>query len=154
MNKIWCGLCWLIFSSHTLFAVVEYEYSHQFILKKDEPGLVFINHKEVTKKPTAENPNNEYLLKLRWTLFTNNMLTLLVNYRGYPTQYILEKKYPLQRVMIPLLPDGENKMNSRTYLFIVFNDFDQRNKEAILDIFIEDNLQRVEVEFKPKKKPR
>lgn len=146
-------MCCLLFSFQTLFAEIEYEYEHKFILKKDELGFVLINRKEVTKKPTAENPNNEYLLKLRWTLFTNNMLTLLVNYRGYPTQYVLEKKYPLESVVIPLLPDGQNKMISQTYAKIVFTDFDQRNKEAILDIFIEDNQQRIEVEFKPKKKP-
>lgn len=153
MNKIWCFVCCLFLSSNAFSAQIEYEYEHKFILKKDELGLVLINHKEVTKKPTAENPNNEYLLKLRWTLFTNNMLTLLVNYRGYPTQYVLEKKYPLESVVIPLLPDGQNKMISQTYARIVFTDFDQRNKEAILDIFIEDNQQRIEVEFKPKKKP-
>ena len=79
------------------------------------------------------------------------MLTLLVNYRGYPTQYVLEKKYPLESVVIPLLPDGQNKMISQTYARIVFNDFDQRNKEAILDIFIEDDLGRIEVEYRPKK---
>ena len=153
MNKIGSVICCLLFSFQTLFAAIEYEYEHKFILKKDELGFVLINRKEITRKPTAENPNNEYLLKLRWTLFTNNMLTLLVNYRGYPTQYVLEKKYPLESVVIPLLPDGQNKMISQTYARIAFNDFDQRNKEAILDIFIEDNQQRIEVEFKPKKKP-
>lgn len=153
MNKIWCFVCCLFLSSYAFSAPIEYEYEHKFFLKKDELGLVLVNHKEVTRKPTAENPNNEYLLKLRWTLFTNNMLTLLVNYRGYPTQYVLEKKYPLESIIIPLLPDGDNKMIAKTYARIVFNDFDQRNKEAILDIFIEDNQQRIEVEFKPKKKP-
>lgn len=153
MSKIWCLVCWLFLSSYAFSAPIEYEYEHKFVLKKDELGLVLVNHKEVTRKPTAENPNNEYLLKLRWTLFTNNMLTLLVNYRGYPTQYVLEKKYPLESIIIPLLPDGDNKMIAKTYARIVFTDFDQRNKEAILDIFIEDNQQRIEVEFKPKKKP-
>ncbi len=42
---------------------------------------------------------------------------------------------------------------AKTYARIVFTEFDKRNKEAILDIFIEDNQQRLEVEFKPKKKP-
>ena len=143
----------VLLCSTSLFAQIEYEYEHKFVLKKDEVGLVLINHKEVTKKPTADNPNNEYLLKLRWTLFTNNMLTLLVNYRDYPTQYVLEQKYPLESIVIPLLPDGENKILSKTYARIVFTEFDKRNKEAILDIFIEDNQQRLEVEFKPKKKP-
>ncbi len=153
MNKIRCLFFGVLLCSTSLFAQIEYEYEHKFVLKKDEVGLVLINHKEVTKKPTADNPNNEYLLKLRWTLFTNNMLTLLVNYRGYPTQYVLEQKYPLESIVIPLLPDGENKILSKTYARIVFTEFDKRNKEAILDIFIEDNQQRLEVEFKPKKKP-
>ncbi len=153
MSKV-CVVLSVFLSTFSLFAApIEYEYQHQFVLKKDEVGLVLINRKEVTKKPTAENPNNEYLLKLRWTLFTNNMLTLLVNYRGYPTQYVLEKKYPLKSIVIPLLPDGENKMVVQTYARIVFADFDQRNREGILDIFIEDNAQRIEVEFRPKKKP-
>ena len=153
MNKIRCLFFGVLLCSTSLFAQIEYEYEHKFVLKKDEVGLVLINHKEVTKKPTADNPNNEYLLKLRWTLFTNNMLTLLVNYRDYPTQYVLEQKYPLESIVIPLLPDGENKILSKTYARIVFTEFDKRNKEAILDIFIEDNQQRLEVEFKPKKKP-
>ncbi|ARU48931.1 hypothetical protein Sdiek1_1772 [Sulfurospirillum diekertiae] len=154
MSKIGLGfVCWILACTCALSAGINYEYTHQFILKKDEIGLVLINHKEVTKKPTADNPNNEYILRLRWTLYTNNMLTVLVNYRGYPMQYIMQKKHPLETVVIPLLPDGDNKMLAQTYLKIVFNDFDQRNKEAILDIFIEDNLQRIEVEFKPKKKP-
>jgi len=135
------------------FAAEDYKYQHQFILKKDEPGLVLINRKEITKKPTANNPNNEYLLRLRWTLFTNNMLTLLVNYRGYPTQYVLEKQNPLSKVVILLIPDGINRVTSKTYARIVFNDFNQSSHEAILDIFIADVQDRIEVEFKqPNKK--
>lgn len=134
-----------------LSAEIKYEYQHQFVLKKDELGYVFINRKEVTKKATAENPRNDYLLKLRWTLFANNQLFLLVNYRGHPYQFILKKTYPLESVMLPLLPDGEDKMNARVLIKIVFNDFNQSNKEAILDIFIEDNQERIQVEFKPKK---
>ena len=52
---------------------------------------------------------------------------------------------------MPLLPDGENKMDSRVLARIFFNDFDQSNRDAILDIFIEDNQERIQVEFKPKK---
>jgi hypothetical protein len=135
-----------------LSAEQNFKYEHRFVLKKDEPALVLINHKEVTKKPTADNPNNEYLLRMRWTLFTNNMLTLLVNYRGYPTQYVLEKKYPLQNVVIPLLPVGINPVTARTYAKIEFNDFNQSARTATLNVFIADQADRVEVEFRPKKK--
>ncbi len=63
----------------------------------------------------------------------------------------MKKTYPLESVTVPLLPDGENKMDSRVLARIFFNDFDQSNREAILDIFIEDNQERIQVEFKPKK---
>jgi len=140
-----------LISLGSLCAEVKYEYQHQFILKKDELGFVHINRKEVTKKATVENPTNDYLLKLRWTLFANNQLFLLVNYRGHPYQYVLKKNYPLESVTLPLLPEGENKMDAKVLIKIVFNDFSQSNHEAILDIFIEDNQERIQVEFKPKK---
>lgn len=141
----------LLFSSY-LGAAEEVKYQHRFVLKKDEPALVLVNHIEVTRRPTAENPNNEYLLKFRWTLFTNNMLTLLSNYRGYPTQYILEKKHPLQNFVVMLLPVRKNPITSRTFARVQFVDFNQTSKEATLDVFIIDQENRIEVEFKPKKK--
>ena len=151
MSKI-VGLFLWVCTLSLFGAPIQYEYEHEFVLKKDEIGIVLLTHKEVSKKPTADNPNNEYMMKFRWTLFTNNMLTLLVNYRGYPTQYVLERKTPLKAVMIPLLPEGENRLISRTNLYIFFTEFDEHNKTAKLDVAIEDNAQRVDVEFKPKKK--
>ena len=152
MSKIIAGICLASFLASTLFGEDLFQYQHQFVLKKDEIGNIFINRKEVRKKATKENPNNEYLLRFRWTLFANNLLIVLVNYRGHPTQYVLEKKYPLESIIIPLLPDGEDVINSQVYVKIVFNDFNQSNKEAVFDIFIKDVGERILVEFKPKKK--
>ncbi|MDD3343952.1 MAG: hypothetical protein PHR87_10290 [Sulfurospirillaceae bacterium] len=134
-----------------LVAKQSFEYQHQFSLKKDEIGTVIINRKEVLKKPTNDNPTNEYILHFRWTLYANNTLIVLANYRGYPTQYALQKKYPLESVIIPLIPDSEDRLNSHVYLKMVFNDFDQSKKEAVFDIFIEDTNQRILVEYKPNK---
>jgi len=51
------------------------------------------------------------------------------------------------------LPDGVNRIASKTYAKIVFSDFNQSNHEAILDIFIADIQDRIEVEFRqPNKK--
>ena len=152
MSKITAGLFLAAFLSSTLLSEELFQYRHQFILKKDEIGSIFINRKEVRKKATKENPNNEYLLRFRWTLFANNSLIVLVNYRGHPTQYVLEKKYPLESILIPLLPEGENVINSRVYTKIVFSDFNQSDKVAIFDIFIQDVNERITVEFKPIKK--
>ena len=152
MSKIIAGICLASFLASTLFGEDLFQYQHQFVLKKDEIGNIFINRKEVRKKATKENPNNEYLLRFRWTLFANNSLIVLLNYRGHPKQYALEKKSPLESIIIPLLPDGEDIINSQVYAKIVFSDFNQSSKEAVFDIFIKDIGERILVEFKPKKK--
>ncbi len=153
MSRISWLIVWGFFclSPVTLFAEIKYEYAHQFVLKKDELGMVIINRKEVVKKTTADVINDPYVMRFRWTLFANNQLFLLVNYRGHPYQYILNKSYPLESVSLPLLPEGIDQMNAKVLIKIVFNDFSQSNKEAVLDIFIEDNQERINVEFKPNK---
>ncbi len=148
MNRIFIGI---LLGISCLFGEVNFEHQHRFVLKKDEIGTVLINRKEATKRASAENSANEYLLKLRWTLFANEQLFLLVNYRGHPYQYIMKKNAPLEVVQLPLLNDGENRLESKVFIKIIFNDFNQSNKEAILDIIIEDNAQRIEVEYRPKK---
>lgn len=113
--------------------------------------MVIVNRKEVVKKANANAVNDPYVMRFRWTLFANDQLFLLVNYRGHPYQYILKKRFPLESVTLPLLPEGIDTMNAKVLIKILFNDFDQSNKEAVLDIFIEDNQQRINVEFEPKK---
>lgn len=152
MSRIIAGIWLVSFLVNTLFGEDLFLYQHQFVLKKDEIGNIFINRKEVRKKATIDNPNNEYLLRFRWTLFANNTLIVLVNYRGHPYQYALEKKYPLESIIVPLLPDGENVITSQVYAKIVFTDFNQSNKAAVFDIFIKDASERIMVEFKPIKK--
>lgn len=153
MSKIPFGFYFFLLGImvNLLCAEGNYEYEHRFVLKKDELGLVYINRKEATKKATAENPSNEYLLKVRWTLFANDQLFVLVNYRGHPYQYILKKNEPLKSVTLPLLPDGDDRSRTKVWLKIIFNDFQQETHQAVLDMVIEDNEQRIEVEFKPKK---
>ncbi|MDD2383788.1 MAG: hypothetical protein PHN18_06315 [Sulfurospirillaceae bacterium] len=151
MNRTIVIFSFLLLLTSTLFAKQSFEYQHQFSLKKDEIATIIINRKEVVKKPQNDNPTNEYILHFRWTLYANNTLIVLVNYRGYPTQYTMQKKSPLDSVIIPLLPDSIDRINGRVYLKMVFNDFSQGNKEAIFDIFIEDTNQRILVEFKPNK---
>ena len=153
MSKIPFGFLFVIYVMvfSNLYGAQNYEYTHRFSLKKDEVGMVFINRKEITKRVREENPNNDFLLKVRWTHFANDQLFVLVNYRGHPYQYIMKKTYPLERISLPLLPDGENRLDTRVFAHIAFHDFDQRNKEAVLDILIEDNQERIRVEFKPKK---
>lgn len=152
MSRGVVGICFLCLCFTSLFGKQTFEYQHQFILKKDEIGSIFINRKEVTKKAKAsDNPNNEYVLRLRWTLFANNSLIVLIKYRGYPTQYVLQKKYPLESIIVPLLPDSIDEMNGKVYAKIVFADFNQSTKKATFDIYLEDTNERILVEFKPPK---
>lgn len=137
--------------SVSLLAKQTFEYQYQYSLQKDEVATIIINRKEVVQKPSADNPNNEYILRFRWTLYANNTLIVLTNYRGYPMQHTFHKTYPLESVIVPLLPDAEDRINGKVYLKMVFNDFSQSKKEAVFDIFIEDSNQRILVEFKPNK---
>lgn len=149
-RKILVFGCLFLFVS-TLFAKQSFEYQHQFSLKKDEIGTVIVNRKKVVKKPKSDNPTNEYILHFRWTLYANDTLIVLAKYRGYPTQYAMQKEYPLESIIIPLLPDSVDRMNGRVYLKMEFKDFNQSTKEAVFDILIEDTNQRILVEFKPNK---
>ena len=153
MSKILFGFVFLInsvFLSDVNSAQDE-GYSHRFFLKKDEIARVIIEPKELVKRPQAAPLSKKLLLKLSWTLFANDQLFVLVNYEGHPYQFIMKKAYPLDQVSMMLLPDGENRVDTRLIAHIGFHDFEQTRQEAILDVWIEDKQERTEVEFKPQK---
>ena len=114
----------------------EYTYS----LKKDEIANVGIS----TAILKGEDKST---LFFRWTSIVGDRVTVLLNHKGYPYQYILYKKRSLDRVKIYLLPHGRDKMNERSYLFLVLSNISQDEKMADFDIFIKDDKKRILVEF-------
>lgn len=115
-------------------------HTHNYTLKKDEIANIGISTTESKGLDTSS-------LFFRWTTIVGDRVTILLNHKGYPHQYILYKKRSLDRIKLYLLPDGSNRMEDRTYLLLVLTDINQGNKEASFDILIEDNKNRILVEF-------
>jgi len=115
-------------------------HTHQYTLKKDEVA-------NIGTSTTESKGLDKSSLFFRWTTIVGDRVTVLLNHKGYPHQYILYKKRSLDRVKLYLLPDGSSRLGERTYLLIVLTDINQDNKEVSFDILVSDNKNRVLVEF-------
>ncbi len=132
MNKLFLSL--LLIVSLSAF---EWDYQHEFLLGKDEFATV-----EVIKR----EDQSKRVLQFRWTLYQNDRLVVLVNYDGFPTQYVLQKKYKRNSIKIPLRDDyliGSH----RSYMILNFSAFNDAKKSALLKTFIVDPKKRIEIKF-------
>jgi len=127
MNKFF-----LIFLPLFLFAEF-WNFPHTLELKKDETAYFSVYYDQ-----------KEYPLKIRWTLFINDILTLLYRYDNFPRQITLYKNPPLNTFKIPIVKFPDNY----PYFYIEFKDFN--GKIATFDIYLMRG-DGVNVEFKGKR---
>ena len=113
---------------------------HKYTLKKDEIANIRVSTTE--SKGASSNT-----LFFKWTTIVGDRVTVLLNHKGYPHQYILYKKRSLDMVKLYLLPDGSNRIEDRSYLLLILSDIRQGNSEVDFDIFIKDNKNRILVDF-------
>ena len=137
MKKLFLALLLPVY----LFAF-KWDYAHDFVLKKDEVGVI-----EVTKR----EDRTKRLLHLRWTLFKNERLVMLVKYDGFATQYIVQKEYKRNSIKITLRDDYHDSY-TRCFLIVKFDDFDEAKKTARLQVSITDPKKRIEIGFSDTKK--
>ncbi|WP_456480273.1 hypothetical protein [Nautilia sp.] len=124
MNKFF-----ILFFPFFLFAeFIKFPYTLK--LKKDETALFQVYYKDGT-----------YPLKLRWTLFTNGVLTLLYRYDNYPRQITLFREYPLNTFKIDIVDFS----GSHPYFYIKFKEYN--GKIALFDIYLF-NGEKVKVDLK------
>ena len=129
--------------SLSLFCM-DWDYTHIFNLKKDEKARVKI-FKNDRAKLSGE-------LEFRWTLFVNEGLVLLVKYEGFPTQYVLYRRYQRDSVKI-LIDKKPQKEWLESYLLIKFQDFNLKRDIAVLKVFIKDPQKSINASFlDPKRK--
>jgi hypothetical protein len=119
---------------------LNWTHTYKYTLKKDKIANIVFS----TTESKGEDKNT---LFFRWTSIVGDRVTVLLNHKGYPHQYILYKKRLLDRVKFYLLPDGSNQMVDRTYLLLVLADINQEKQEVGFDIFIKDDKNRILVEF-------
>jgi len=122
----------------------EWDYAHDFVLKKDEIAMI-----EVTKR----EDNTKRILQLRWTLHANERLVVLVKYDGFPTQYIVQKEYKRNSIRITLR-DDYSESSKRCFLILKFKDFDEEKKIATIQAFVADPKKRIEIGFIDPKKSK
>ena len=89
--------------------------------------------------------NNTYPFKFRWTLYINNILTVLYRYDNFPRQITLYKNPPLNTFKVPIAKIPENY----PYFYIEFKDFN--GKIATFEIYLINDNKKVNVDFKGKK---
>jgi hypothetical protein len=90
-------------------------------------------------------------IHIKWTLFINKIITMQVNLDRFNHQFNLKKSYGEQTFKLPLFKkiafDVENP-----YLIIKFLEYkkynDETNNEAIFEIFIKDESNKIEVKDK------
>lgn len=117
-----------------------------FKLKKDEVANISVG-------VAVSEDTNQSSFSFRWTLVVNDRVTMLVNNNGYPTQHILYDKRSLDSLQFPLIVDGANRVEERSYLLLVLSQISEKKDEVDFNIFIKDDKQRILVSFgEPKDK--
>jgi len=139
MNKIIISV-FLIFSFLNAAEKSNWTHSHRYKLKKDEIASVSYN-----KAKSKAEDKQEFIF--RWTSVIADRVTLLVNHKGYPHQYILYNKRSLKSIKLDLLPHGSNKLAERSYILLSLFDINQGDGTVDFDVFVKDDKQRVLVEF-------
>ena len=131
---------------HALWAKIEWANQHRFILAKDEPALIWV----FNAKDDDAIPNEEF--RFSWTLFDTKQLVLHTRFRDFPSQYILTLERGRKTMRQELIPDPVDRINGNVYVLLEFVEFNDEEKLATIDAFIQDRNGRIEVEFEDPKK--
>lgn len=139
MSRVFISII-LIFSFLHAKKASNWTYSHRYSLKKDQIANIGYG-------PTAAKGKDNQKLFFRWTSLINDRVTVLVNHKGYPHQYVLQNKRSLDSIKLYLLSNGGNEIEQRSYLLISLSDINQGKRVVNFDIFVKDDKKRVLVEF-------
>ena len=119
---------------------LQWKYQYRFILKKDQVAKVKISYRD--KKVFLRDGEFDF----RWTLYKNGALVTFSSYQKVKAQHILYKRYKLNSFEVELVPKGANQLD-RTYLLVVFESFNKKNKTATVDMFIKDDKVKTLAKF-------
>lgn len=129
MNKLFI----LLLSATFAFGAVIWDKQQAVKLNKDEPFRV-IFHEQVQGQGRVVQ--HEFVL--RWTLFVNEGLTVTIKYDGFNHHHVLHKRVGLDTFNLQLLPLADKELKA-PYMSIVFEEFDDAQKQAYFQIYIKDN---------------
>jgi hypothetical protein len=119
MSKLFLALFFPIFAFS-----FSWDYTHEFNLKKDEVAKIKVLKRE---------DSSVRFIDLRWTLYRDDTLVLLVNYDGFPTQYILQQKHKRNSIKMYLQDDYVDGFK-RAYLIVSFKDMNLKKAKLVVNI--------------------
>lgn len=129
--------CIFFIFSEIFAATPSFDYTYEFILKKDERASVQI--KELGYENKVQN------FDFYWTLFDNTNIIVHSKFRKYPRQFVMSLRRNLDWVSQTLIPDYTNPHIDRARLILEFSRYDKGL--ATFKVYIEDKQKRLEVEF-------
>lgn len=139
MNKLLLFFIFIFFFTNAN-AAVNWSHQHRYTLKKDEIANIKIS-------TSVSKGEDKRYLTFSWTLQVADRITVLVHHLGYPHQYVLYKRRGLNSVRFVLLPNGSNQIEDNSFLLLTLSDINQGKAEVDFDIFIQDEKNRILVEF-------
>ncbi|BBG65611.1 hypothetical protein NNO_0908 [Hydrogenimonas sp.] len=113
-----------------LAAAGEWDHNAAFSLKKDRWQSVRI-----------DEGGRIHNLRFRWTLYKNGALVMHVEYDRRKFQPLLYRRYRLDAFRFELYAKADDSSRERfesPYALIVFRAFDEKKREASLDLLIKD----------------
>ncbi|WP_373072711.1 hypothetical protein [Sulfurimonas sp.] len=124
----------LIIISSTSYAL-DFKQTIIIKLKKDEQKKFLVKYENFVK-----------LFDFRWTLYKNGGLVIHRSYDKMVAQNILYKRYKNNSFRLDLKSRGESQKFSTPYILVKFEEFDYKTDEAVLKMFLYDNVGKVSLE--------
>ncbi len=121
------------------FLEAEWKLIKQVSLEKDQLQTAIIREDALIR-----------VLQFRWTLYAGDGLVMHLNYNERASQFILYKQYKKDTFRVRLLPK-KSRSKRVSFLYLVFNKFDYKEKKAYFDIFVDDPEKRAMIEMKESK---
>ncbi len=121
------------------FLEAEWKLIKQVSLEKDQLQTAIIREDALIR-----------VLQFRWTLYAGDGLVMHLNYNEKASQFILYKHYKKDTFKVRLLPK-KSRSKRVSFLYLVFNKFDYKEKKAYFDIFVDDPQKRATIEMKESK---
>jgi len=102
--------------------------------------------KDAIEKILVKRDGSQHLLQFRWTLYQNGGLVLLRAYDGFNAQNVLRLNHKNQSVRVEIDMRGSDP-KAFTYIVIKFKAFEASRQEAVFDLLLRDDAERVELKY-------
>ncbi len=86
------------------------------------------------------------LFEFRWTLYADDALVVLHSYDDFVAQNVLRSHYNNRSFRVALLSQGSGR-KMPPYFLVMFKRFDFKAKQALFDIYLSDDDERVVLKF-------